>query len=90
MKTPFVTSFEQPTTCPWCGQNNEAISPPGDDKSPPGDGDFNMCFSCGEWSIFDSKQPGGTRKPVFEEYMHIATDPMSRRMRDAWVKTRKP
>lgn len=80
-------TFEQPTTCPFCGRENEAASPPGKDPTPPGDGDFNMCFSCGEWSIFDSTQVGGARKPVFAEYVIIATNPMCRKMRDAWVAT---
>lgn len=78
--------FEQATTCPFCGQNNEAVTPPEGGRGPQ-DGDFSMCFTCGEWAIFDSRMSGGMRKPLFPDYMKIATSPKMRQMRDAWVET---
>lgn len=72
------------SACPFCGTANEAVSNPFGDAGPD-DGDFSLCFTCGEWAIFDSTATGGQRKPTVAEYQEIVNQPQTRRMREAWL-----
>jgi hypothetical protein len=78
-------THELDNICPFCSKPHTNATPADDWEGKPTDGDLTICINCGEWSAFNKAIPGGLRKPTFEEYTHIATDPVTRRMRDAWI-----
>jgi hypothetical protein len=62
------------TVCPACGEDHPVAKrvrdPNGQDK--PSNGDFSLCFDCGEVSIFDDRKPGGVRRPTRKEAKELA------------------
>ena len=75
MKTLFID-----TTCPKCGAKNDAMTDiAGEDA--PNDGDFVICFDCGEVLIFEQ---GKLREPFVEEADELATDSTVQAVLDAW------
>lgn len=65
--------------CPACGEVNNAVSQPlgklGDDSLPV-NGDFSVCFTCGEVATFAVGAFGiATRTPTMEELKDFAANP---------------
>jgi hypothetical protein len=78
--------------CPNCGRFQEltsAVTEKGKyTKEPrPQRGDFSLCIICGEWGVFDDRRPGGMRKPNMSEKMLFQTEPIYRKIQDAWEQT---
>jgi hypothetical protein len=61
--------------CPYCGDRHDTVHAVFccNDAASPNDGDFNLCSSCGEWTVFDSRKTGGLRRPDFVEHHAIST-----------------
>ena len=69
--------------CSTCGTiDNKAA--PGADK--PRDGDISLCITCGQFSIFDHRQPGQQRAPTAQELGVILRDERCRFARAHWIK----
>lgn len=67
--------IEHQTTCPFCHDTVPlASSIKADEHDAPEDGDFSICWRCGEVGVFASKAAGGSRKPTRAEKHLIARD----------------
>ena len=76
-----------PSTCPFCRQRHDAVTTAIRDGEPvPVEGDVSICFTCGEFSVFDAT--GGARKPTRAEQRVIDADPRVRQARAAWHKVK--
>jgi hypothetical protein len=76
-------TIEWPTTCPFCGQRHDAVTTANaDDERMPEDGDATICFTCGEFSIFDAT--GGMRRPTLAELRVLDEDHRVQAARMAW------
>lgn len=73
------------TVCPHCGESNDAVRDTKNRNARPAEGDTAICFTCGQWSFFDSGTEGGLRKPTDAEIkLIIMEDEKFSRMSDAW------
>lgn len=72
------------TPCPYCGTSNDAATDPTEDRLAPAPGDVSVCFTCGEFLLFDHKLR--TRKPTYVELAGLATDPAARTIKADWVR----
>lgn len=69
-----------PMHCPVCGNANDAISQPLGTKlgieSAPVDGDYSVCFYCGELAVFSVTAFGvAMRSPTMAELKTFAANP---------------
>jgi hypothetical protein len=66
-------THHRPTICPSCGRSNPLVD---DAKSDawPNEGDWSICWKCGEVAIFDHTHHGGLRRPNIAEAAEIAAD----------------
>jgi hypothetical protein len=74
---------EWPTTCPFCGQHHDAVDTMEGSGRVPEENDATMCFTCGEFCIFD--KDGGLRKPTRREQRALDRDGRVQRARTAWA-----
>lgn len=58
--------------CPHCGELHDGVANM-TSTNPPKEGDFGMCFECGDWCVFNAD--GSRRKPNDDEQRTLATDP---------------
>jgi hypothetical protein len=72
------------TYCPFCSGRHDCVAGVGTNGRP-SDGDITLCFTCGEWVFFDKHYKGGLRKPTWNEYQHIAFDPLLKQVRGGWL-----
>lgn len=72
---PDITLFKK-QPCPFCGSSVDAATPPdGRPTRAPRDGDFMLCFTCAEPSVFRVTPLGEALvKPSPEEMAHFAVD----------------
>jgi hypothetical protein len=86
---PGWPSTDWPTICPFCGQHHDAATSTERRDYVPEDGDVSMCFSCGEFCVFDSEAYGGMRKPTKKELRTFARDERLQELRTAWKVVRR-
>lgn len=70
-----------PRPCWHCFAPNDAATGADHDEAPT-DGDVTLCIECGEWGIFEGES---VRKPTDDEYVEIVDNPITARMRAAWL-----
>jgi len=58
--------------CPHCGALHDGAANMTGDNAP-SEGDFNLCFECGDWAVFTAD--GQRRKPIDAELTILATEP---------------
>lgn len=61
------------TTCPYCGRNNEAHAPTGNDYHVPAEGDVSICWKCHGVGIFQAD--GSVRSTSPEEDAELRKAP---------------
>lgn len=83
-----MKSFDLISVCPFCQYGFDLASSVKGGQKAPSDGDLTICIRCGEFAVFDKKEPGGLRKPTDAEYVTIGHDTFCQRMRAAWVKSK--
>lgn len=76
------------TTCPFCGEHNDAVSAADKSNAVPKADDFTLCIICGEWAVYaDVGTPTlGLRKPDDDEYQMLVSNEEFTLARKAWVK----
>lgn len=68
-----MDDLQYQTTCPYCEVKQDLLTRVTDNThNVPNDGDYNICFRCGDASIFDSEVPGNCRVPTDAEQEEIA------------------
>jgi hypothetical protein len=83
-----MTTHRLNIVCPYCQDELDAQTViKSKDPRPPQPGDFGLCFSCGEWHIFET---AGVRKPDDDEQTTIGTDSKFRTAREAWLEVVLP
>lgn len=89
---PFSDPQEVNTDCPFCNKANELVRhehKEGEPVATPSPGAIALCYTCGEWAIFEGEgKVIKLRKPTDEEYVEIAADDACTRIRKGWVKMR--
>ena len=75
--------------CWRCNRKHTAATGAFDTEAVPKDGDITLCIRCGEWSIFESSDPSGIRKPTDEEFIEIGQNKACSRLRYAWTKLKR-
>ena len=79
-----------PARCPYCGKANDEVAELlGQRDDPPENGDISLCFSCGQFAIFDDHDPNRVRLPSNLEGLQIAASKQCRAMAEAWYRQRK-
>jgi hypothetical protein len=70
-------------TCPHCGKHNTEHSTVDGADIQPRHGDFTICLTCGEWSVFGE---GGLslRKPRPSEALEIKESAYCQRVKKYW------
>lgn len=64
-----------PVSCRACGYRFDSVSQSGDVCRVPSDGDFSVCFRCGEVSVFVVGPLGiGVREPTLAELAEFSAD----------------
>jgi hypothetical protein len=74
-------TIEYRSVCPFCRTSQTHATQIGGDEGP-FDGDFSLCFACGEIGIFHQ---GGVRKPTATERLEAARNEILRTARMAWL-----
>lgn len=59
--------------CPYCGRENNAVHEIHDGQKPPDEGDYSICWGCGEISIFERNLE--LRKATVPELVVALADP---------------
>jgi hypothetical protein len=77
---------ERSMVCPFCERESDATACVSDEEAVPSDGDFTLCFYCGEWAVFSSIIAGGLRKPKSTEYDILGQDKEMQKIRAAWLR----
>jgi len=85
MRSKSMRTTEMIMRCPWCGKHLDRSSSVNCEEAPE-EGDFTLCFGCGEWSVFASGMH--LRKPDDEEFDEIGTDPEMMKVRWAWTEAK--
>lgn len=81
-----MKAYEMISVCPFCQYGFDLASSVKGGQKAPGDGDLTICIRCGEFAVFESKAPGGLRKPTDTEYVTIGQDDFCQKMRAAWTR----
>jgi hypothetical protein len=68
--------------CAWCGKLNDRHESTTNPKAHMHKGDISLCISCGEWNVFTGRR---LRIPTDVDLEEIASNPLCRRVREAWV-----
>jgi hypothetical protein len=72
-----------PSTCPFCRARHDAVTlASGGKQDVPVEGDVTLCFTCGQFCVFDAT--GGLRVPTPGELVVINADPRVRKARESW------
>ena len=80
------TSHVVENRCPHCNYQTDAASPVLVDCTP-SENDMSLCIECGEWSVFGPNLK--LRVPTDDEFTALAEDATFRRVRAAWVASRR-
>jgi len=79
-----MKNFTIDSRCPFCRKANDRQMNT-QSKRRPEDGDWSLCFSCGEWAVYQLDGHDNVRKPTWPEYQLIAASPELRKAREVWV-----
>lgn len=71
-----------PCPCPYCNAVHDSVTQETNQPITPSDGDYSLCWSCGEWTIW---KRGRLRKPTATEFYRIQNDKHLRSVKMAWT-----
>jgi hypothetical protein len=80
---PFFRS-DATTPCPWCGAQQDAVTPLGHDSTMPRAGDFSVCADCNKIVVFTGvglQRRKPTRAEALEAAAHRVAGPAQRFIR---------
>lgn len=88
MTTTDGATFPAQIVCPFCWSGSPEVKLADDgETTPPKDGDFAFCFTCGEFAVFEAGSGRlWQRRPTHDEYQMIVDTPHFTAVRRAWVK----
>lgn len=77
-------------TCPHCGTKHNRHTHIAKKSDPPEEiheGAITLCFSCGEFSVFDANH--SLKKLTEKDAATVAADPIAMRIKEGWLAVMK-